>query len=119
MDELSGEKAMSKGLKAELETAMVKIQTIAVDAMLSARAELMGQYKKGEHSSWDLDEEIETWRKREAMLAGGEAAFDNEEDDVRAPAMESLKQKEADVVSEQGERDAGAEVSHLSPRMQL
>ena len=51
---------MSAGLKAELETAVEKIQTIVVDAVLSARAELMGEYKRGEHSSWDPDEEIET-----------------------------------------------------------
>ena len=69
--ELSGERAVSVGLKAELETAAEKIQTIVVDAVLSARAELMGEYKRGEHSSWDPDEEIETWRKREAVLTGG------------------------------------------------
>ena len=59
-DELSSEKAVSVGLKAELETAAKKIQTIVVDAVLSARAELMGEFKIGEHSSWDPDEEIET-----------------------------------------------------------
>lgn len=31
--------------------AAMKVQTIAVDAVLSARAELMGEYKKREHSS--------------------------------------------------------------------
>ena len=59
-DELSGEKAVSAGLKAKLETAAEKIQTIAVDVVLSASAELMGEYKRGEHSSWDPNEEIET-----------------------------------------------------------
>ena len=44
-DELSGERAVSTGLKAELETATEKIQTIAVDAVLSARVELMGEFK--------------------------------------------------------------------------
>ena len=114
-DELSSEKAVSVGLKAELETAAEKIQTIAVDAVLSARAELMGEFKRGEHSSWDPDEEIETWTKREAVLAGGEAASDEEEDDEGAPAVESPKQKEDDVAPEQGEPDAGAEVVTPEP----
>ena len=50
-DELVSEKAMNAGLKPELETAELKVQTIAVDAMLSARAELMGEFKRGEHSN--------------------------------------------------------------------
>ena len=99
-DELSSKKVVSAGLKAELETAAEKIQTIAVDVVLSARAELMGEYKRGEHSSWDPDEEIETWKKREVVLAGGEAASDEEEDDEGAPAVESPKQKEDDAVPE-------------------
>ena len=50
-DELTNEKAVSAGLKAELEAAEEKFQTIAVDAVLSARAELIAEYKRGEHSS--------------------------------------------------------------------
>ena len=42
-DELASEKAVSAGLKTELEVAALKVQTIAVDAMLSVRAELMGE----------------------------------------------------------------------------
>ena len=102
-DELNGEKAVSAGLRAELETAAENIQTIAVDAVLSARAELMEEFKRGEHSSWDPNEEIETWRKREAVLAGDEAASDEEEVDEGAPAAGSPKQKEDDVLPEQGE----------------
>ena len=63
-DELESEKAVSAGLRTKLETTAEKIQTIAVDDVLSARAELMGEYKRGEHSSWDPDEEIQTWDKR-------------------------------------------------------
>ena len=114
-DELTGEKAVSAGLKVELETAAEKIQTIVMDVVLSARAELMGEYKRGEHSSWDSDEEIETWKKREAVLAGGETASDDEEYDDGAPAMESPKQKEVNVVPEQGEPDAGVEVVAPEP----
>ena len=44
---------MSASLKSELETAALKVQTIVVDAVLSARAELMGEFKRGEHTSWD------------------------------------------------------------------
>ena len=50
-DELVSEKAVSAGLKTELETAALKVQTIAVDSVLSVRAELMGEYKRGEHST--------------------------------------------------------------------
>ena len=43
------------------------------------------------------------------MLAGGEAASDEKDDDEGAPAVESPKQKGDDVVPDQGEPDAGAE----------
>ena len=46
---------VSAGLKSELEMAALKVQTIAVDVVLSARAELMGEFKRGEHSNWDPD----------------------------------------------------------------
>ena len=57
-NELRSEKAVTAGLRTELETAVEKIQTIAVDAVLSTRAELMFEFKRGEHSIWDPDEEI-------------------------------------------------------------
>ena len=59
-DELVKEKAVSTGLKSELEMAALKVQMIVVDAVLSARAELMEEYKRGEHSSWNMDKEIQT-----------------------------------------------------------
>lgn len=107
-DELASEKAVSAGLRAELEEAAERVQTIAVDAVLSARAELMGEFKRGEHSSWDPDEEIETWRKREAVLAGAESAFEDSEDEG-APAGGSLKQPEVEVVPQPDEQAAEAE----------
>ena len=77
----------------------------------------MGEFKRGEHSSWDPDEEIETWRKREAVLAGGESASDGEaSDDEEAPAVESPKRKEDDVIPELGEPGAGAEGVVLEPK---
>ena len=57
-EELVKEKVMSADLKSELETVALKMQTIAVDAMLSVRAELMAEFKRGEHLSWNPDEEI-------------------------------------------------------------
>ena len=59
--------------------------------VLSARAELMEEYKKGEHTSWNLDQEIQTWNKREAILAAGEDVTDEE---VLAPAVGNLRQVE-------------------------
>ena len=108
-DELRSEKAVSAGLRTELEMAAEKIQTIAVDAVLNARAELMGEFKRGEHSSWDRDEEIRTWDKRAAVLAGGEDASDEEADDEGTLVVVSPKPKEVKVVPEQVEPDAGAE----------
>ena len=78
-EELEKEKAVSTGLKSELETATLKMQNILMDFVLSARAELMGEYKRGEHSSWDPDEETRTWYKRAAVLGGGEVSKDEEE----------------------------------------
>ena len=109
-DELNGEKAVSAGLRAELEEAAERVQTIAVDAVLSAWAELMGEFKRGEHSSWDPDEEIEIYRKREAVLAGVESASDGEaSEDEGAPVVESPKRQEEEVVPELGESAAGTE----------
>ena len=59
-EELEKEKVVSTGLKSELEMVALKVKIIVVDAVLSAKAELMGEYKRGEHSSWDPDEEIWT-----------------------------------------------------------
>ena len=108
-DKQTSEKAVSAGLKAELETAAEKIQTIAVDVVLSARAELMGEYKRGEHSSWDPDEEIETWKKREAVLAAGDDASNAEaKEEEMALAVEGPKQQEVGGDTEQVEPEAVA-----------
>ena len=50
-DELVSEKAVSAGLKTELEMVALKVQTIVVDVVLSMRTELMGEFKRGEHSN--------------------------------------------------------------------
>ena len=80
-DELAKEKAENSSLKAELETTVLKVQTIAVDVVLSAWTELMEEFKKGEHASWDPDQEIQTWKKREAVLARGDYESKDEEDE--------------------------------------
>ena len=48
----------------------------------------MGEFKRGEHTSSDPDEEIRTWEKRKVDLAG---------EDELAPDMGSLKQVEMGV----------------------
>ena len=51
LDELMSERVVSACFKSELETAALKVHTIVVDVVLSARAKLMGEFKRGEHSS--------------------------------------------------------------------
>ena len=87
-DNLASEKSVNASLKSELETVVLKVQIIAIDAILSVRAELIGEFKKGEHSSWDPDEEIRTWDKRATMLAGGEASEDEDDEDKLASVAE-------------------------------
>lgn len=88
--DLVKERADNAGLREELEAAMLKVQSIAVDAVLSARTELMEEFKRDEHASWDLDQEIKTWKKREAVLATGEDESDADEEE-EAPAAGSPK----------------------------
>ena len=66
-----------------------------MDAVLSAKAELMGEFKRGKHSNWDLDEEIWTWNKKAVVLAGGEVS----EDEVSTSTERSLKDKDPFVES--------------------
>ena len=101
------ERVVSAGLKSELETAALKVQTIAVDAVLSGRSELMGEFKRGKQSIWDLDEEICTWDKWAAVLAGGDVSKD-EEEEMSTPAIGSLKEKGPQVKTESTEPDVGA-----------
>ena len=49
--ELHREKASSVSLRYELESITAEAQAIAVNVILSARAELMAEFKRGEHSS--------------------------------------------------------------------
>ena len=102
---LEKEKATSVALKSELETTAMKVQTITVDGVLISRVELMEEYKRGKHSSWDLNEEIQTWEKRAAVLAGGDVSEDEEKS---APAVRIPKEVVLGGGSNQAEPDMGA-----------
>ena len=42
----------------------------------------MEEFKKGEHASWDPDQEIWTWKKRDAVLArGGDESREEDEEE--------------------------------------
>ena len=110
-DELEKEKAMGASLKSELETAALKVQTIAVDAILSARAKLMREFKRREHSSWDPDEEIQTWEKRAAVLARDADASEDENEEESALPVGSPKPVELGGGSKQVKFDAEAKAA--------
>ncbi|KAL5552582.1 hypothetical protein UlMin_039983 [Ulmus minor] len=107
-EELHGEKASSASLRSELESIIAEAQAIAVNAILSACAELMAEFKRGEHSSWDPDKEIRTWEKRQALIAGGEVSNEEEVEEA-ALAVESSKSQEMVANPEQVEPNAGAD----------
>lgn len=106
-DELEREKAVSASLKSELEFITAEAQAITVNAVVSTHAKLMGEFKKGEHSIWDLDEEIQTWEKRQAVLAGGEVSEDDEDEDESTPAVGSPKPVEFGDGSRKSKPDVG------------
>ena len=54
-EELAKERAENVAIKAELESTLNKLKFIAIDAILHAQAELMGEFKRGEHANWDPD----------------------------------------------------------------
>ena len=103
-DELAKEKAENASLKSELETDALKVQTIAVDVILCAWAELMEEFKRGEQTRRDLDEESWTWKRREAVLAGGGDEYEDDDDESTLMAR-SLKQVE--LGNKQAELEAG------------
>ena len=61
-----------------------------------------------------MDQEIETWKKREAVLAEGEDASDEDEEEA-APTVGSPKPKEMEVDPEQAEPNVGAEAVVSEP----
>ena len=96
--------------KSELETAVLKVQTIVVDAVLRARVELMGEFKRGEQTSQDPDEQIWTWKIREALVAAGGDGEESEEkeEEESTPIAGSLKHAKLGDSSKQARAKAGA-----------
>ena len=106
-DELAKEKVENATLKAELELTLKNMKFIAVDAMLHAKAELMGKFKRGEHASRDPNQEIQTWEKIVVVLAKGAEEESNEEDDESTLMAGSLKQTELGDSSKKAEPKVG------------
>ena len=50
-EELTKEKAENVAVKAELESTLNKMKFIVINAILHARTELMGEFKRGEHAN--------------------------------------------------------------------
>ena len=67
----------------------------------------MEEFKKGEHASWDPNQEIQTWKRRAAVRAGGDYETDDEE--KLALTVGSLKQVELGGSYKQIEPNAGSE----------
>lgn len=53
----------------EIKTLTDQLETIAVDAMIKTRAQLMADFKAGKSSEWNPDEAIEMWQDMEAEAA--------------------------------------------------
>ena len=65
----------------------------------------MEEFKKGEHTSWDPDEEIQMWKRWQAMLDGG--GDESEEDEELAAMIRSPKQSELGDGSKEAKPEAG------------
>ena len=68
--------------KAELDLALNKVKFIDVDDILHARVELMEEFMSGQHTSWDPDQEIQTWKDKKAVLARGDEEEETDEDEL-------------------------------------
>ena len=87
--DLANEKAENAAIKAKLESTLNKMNFIVVDAILHAQAKLIEEFKKGEHVSWDPDQEIQTWKDREVVLVRVKEEESN--DDESTPMAGSPK----------------------------
>ena len=70
-DELAKEKAKISTLEAELEATQKKVKFIAVDAILHARAKLMGEFKWGQLGSGPRDLDLGKEGGRAGQGRGG------------------------------------------------
>ncbi|KAL5746773.1 hypothetical protein ACOSQ2_024070 [Xanthoceras sorbifolium] len=77
-----------KAKEREYDELFERIDSIACDAVLQTRAELMKEFKEGKAATWDPDAEIQAWEDvRQAEAAGHETSSDrglSEEDGSRA-----------------------------------
>ena len=92
--------------------AALKLQTIAVDVMFNARAELMEDFKKGEHRSSNPDKEIWTWKRRQVVLDGGGDESKEDEDlalVIEIPKLTEVGDSSKQSVPEVGDGDVGKE----------
>ena len=62
--ELAKSLVAQKATQVKLESTLKQMKSVAIDATLHARAELMEEFKVGKHSEWDLDYEISFWKKK-------------------------------------------------------
>ena len=61
----------------------------------------MGEFKRDEHAKWDPDQEIQTWKDREAVLAKGDEEESDEEEDESTPMAGSPKQAKREARTEE------------------
>ena len=55
--------------KSETYTTLTQMKSMAMYVILHARAELMKEFKAGQHVDWDSNFEISVWKEIEAKLA--------------------------------------------------
>ena len=86
------------------------MKSVAIDATLHAKAELIEEFKAGKHFEWETDYEINFWKEREVELAEvreeGEAI--GEPSTPRAESPKMTKHVQVDVISETATKDQGA-----------
>ena len=101
--ELVTSEAACAATKFEMDATLTHMRSVVVDATFHERAELMEEFKAGQHVEWELDFEIGIWKEREGELAGARS-MDEKTEEPLSPMVESLKvvvpEKEAEVTTE-------------------
>ena len=60
-DELAALKVACTATEAEVKATLTQMKSVTMDATLHARAELMEEFKAGQHIDWNPNLEIEVW----------------------------------------------------------
>ena len=83
---------------------------MAMDATFHARAELMEDFKVGQHADWDLDFEINVQNERKAELdeAGGKGEVAGKRSTPRVESPRMSKPAQVKVGSEVATQEEGA-----------